>query len=446
MSPDQYPQYWWHKLAHVCQRWRSIILASPNRLGLTLICAPRTPVEDLLAHSPSVPIIIYYGNPEPYDPQHDIEGIRLALQRRDRVCRINLHLPSSSLSEVFEYMEGSFPVLETLQLYCSSLTNEKARLPDTFEAPKLRHLQLSDFTLVPQKTPPLNTTICPPSLVSFSLGELPSPKYLSLAHFLECLSIMPQLNSLKIGYLFSQDEKDRTLYDKGQTDKPHSTLHLTNLEELQFHGRSDYFEALAARFTAPSLKKLSLKFTDSLHDVTLPNLSELIRGATDLSESCKFARVRFKDNTSIVMDQNELWTGRGAFELMFSSSSFKTQLEVVTHVCEELPSVSDVTSLLLEYARAKKQPPSSKLWHELLGHFKNVVTLRVANLVDELDKALQPNAVKGSSVGKLLPKLKRIVLYGPVKDFKPFVEARERAGSNSNVKVESGPKNRLTLV
>ena len=448
MNPNHYPQYWWHKLAHVCRRWRSIILNLPTRLGLTLICAPRTPVEDLLAHSPTVPIIIYYGNPEPYDLQDDIEAIRLALQRRDRVCRINLHLPSSSLSKVFEYMKGSFPVLETLQLYCSSLTNEKARLPDTFEAPKLRHLQLSDFTLVPQKTPPLNTTICPPSLVSFSLGEVTPTKYRSPALFLECLSVMPQLKSLKIGYLFSQDKRH-----DGQSSKQasHTILHLTNLEELQFHGRSDYFEALAARLTAPSLKELSLTFTDSLHDVTLPNLSELIRGAKDLSESCKFARVRFKDNTSIVMDQNELWTGRGAFELMFNWSSFEDQLKVVTHVCGKLPSASDVTSLLLEYARADKRPPSPptsnndrKMWHGLLGLFENVDTLRVANLVDELDNALQLDEDKGSSVRELLPKLKRIVLYGPLKEFKPFVEARKRA--NSDVKVESGPKNRLTLV
>lgn len=152
------------------------------------------------------------------------------------------------------------------------------------------------------------------------------------------------------------------------------------------------------------------------------------------------------------MDQNELWMGRGAFELMYSAgSSFETQLKIVTHVCGKLPSVSDVTSLLLEYALANKQPPSPRtlntdrrMWHGLLGLFKNVDTLRVANLGDELNNAFQPDAGKGSSVRELLPKLKRIVLYGPLKEFKPFVEACKRP--SSNVKVESGPKNRLTLV
>jgi len=455
MNPNQYPGYWWHKLAHVCQRWRRVILESPNRLGLTLVCTPRTPVEDLLAHSPTVPIIIYYGNPEPFDLQNDVEGIRLALLRRDRVCRINLHLPSSSLREVFKYMNGSFPVLETLQLYCSSLKNEGAKLHSTFEAPNLRHIQLSDFALIHQDTPPLITSMFPPSLVSFSLGEVTPIQYQSPAIFVECLSAMPQLKSLKMGYLFPVEQDKR--YQKA------STLRLTNLEELQFHGESGYFEALAARITAPSLKGLSLTFTDYLEDVMLPNLEDLIRGATDLSESCKFARVRFKDSTSIVMDQNELWTGRGAFELMFSLCptlpSFKKQLEIAAHVCGGLPSASNVTSLLLEYARANKwpTPPQSwswpsqasdidrKVWHRLLWRFENVDTLRVADhFVDELDNALRPDAGDGDSVRTLLPKLNKIVLYGPDKGFQLFVEARKSAGSC--VKIESGQKHRLTLV
>jgi hypothetical protein len=413
-------------------------------------------VEDLLAHSPTVPIIIYYGNPEPFDQQDDVEGIRLALQRRDRVCRINLHLPSSSLRKVFKYMNGSFPVLETLQLYCSSLQNEDAKLPSTFEAPKLRHIQLSDFRLVPQATPPLSASagMFSPSLVSFSLGEVMPSQYQSVAHFVECLSVMPQLKNLKMGYLFPV-EVDETIQKA-------STLRLGNLEELQFHGFSPYFEALAARITAPSLKKLTLTFTDNL-DVRLPNLSDLIRGATDLSESCKFARVRFKENTSIVMDQNELWTGRGAFELMFSLhptiTSFVRQLEAAIHVCGELPLASGVTSLLIEYARANKwsSPPQywsrssqeagidRKLWHRLLGPFENIDTLRVADrLVEELGNALRPDAGDGDSAPTLLPKLNRIVLYGPDKGFEPFVEARKSAGSD--IVVESGQKHRLTLV
>jgi len=319
-------------------------------------------------------------------------------------------------------MKGPFPVLETLQLSCSSLTNECVRLPSTFKAPKLRHLQLSDFTLVPQKTPPLNTTTCPPSLVSFSLGEITPIKYQSLVVFVEYLSVMPQLKSLEIGYLVPVGQGGQ---DQSSRQASHLTLLPTNLEELQFHRKCDYFEALAARITAPSLKKLSLTFTDWLEDVTFPNLSELICGATDLSKKCKFARVKFEHKTSIVMDQNELRTGRGAFELMFSlrpwESSFETELKIAIHVCGELPSVSDVTSLLLEYPLVDGWPRTSRtsdidreMWHRLLGLFKNVDTLCVVDrLVDKLDNALQPDASDRDSIHTALPKLKKVVFYGP---------------------------------
>ena len=32
----------WHRLVHVCRRWRSIIFASPNFLDLQLVCFPGT--------------------------------------------------------------------------------------------------------------------------------------------------------------------------------------------------------------------------------------------------------------------------------------------------------------------------------------------------------------------------------------------------------------------
>ena len=404
----------------MCSRWRRIILDSPNRLGLTLVCTQRTPVEDLLAHSPTFPIIIHYSIPFPSEPQNYLEGIRLALLHRDRVCRIHLWLPSSSLRKVFNHMKGPFPVLETLQLSCSSLTNECARLPSTFKAPKLRHLQLSDFTLVPQKTPPLNTTICPPSLVSFSLGEITPIKYQSPAVFVECLSVMPQLKSLKIGYLVPVEQGGQ---DRSSRQASHSTLLLTNLEELQFRGKSDYFEALAARITAPSLKKLSLTFTDWLEDVTLPNLSELIRGTTDLSKNCKFARVKFEHETSIVIDQNELRTGRGAFELMLacvrgkvlskrderlqytSVQSFHRSL-TLRHFC------SSTHWLAGGHGPHGRRISTAKCGID--GLFKDVDTLRVVDcLVDELDNALQPDAGDRDSIRTALPKLKKVVLYGP---------------------------------
>jgi hypothetical protein len=49
---------WLYKLARVCQRWRNLILGSAPYLGLCLACTSSTRVEDVLARSPPLPLII----------------------------------------------------------------------------------------------------------------------------------------------------------------------------------------------------------------------------------------------------------------------------------------------------------------------------------------------------------------------------------------------------
>jgi hypothetical protein len=415
---------------------------------MTLICTSRTPVSDLLAHSPPLPIIVYYGNPEPLDRQDDVNDILLALQHPDRVRRINLHLPSASMQKVFKSMQGLFPILETLQLYCSSYDNKNATLPSTFEAPNLRHLQLSDFTLVPRRLPPLTTAICPSSLVTFSLGEVTPVKYQSPALLAECLAIMPQLKRMKIGYLFPVERKKPQ--DESSRERSPPQVLLANLEEIQFKGESKYIEALSARISAPSLKKLSITFTDAFERFEFPFLLGLISGAADLS--FQFARVRHKGNLSLVMDHKELWTGCGAFELILDGHTVpvREELELVAQLFDALEfKLSVVKSLLLEYAQGSSFWSANvdrAMWHRLLRFLSDLETLRVADkFVSELDSALQPDTNDEESVRMLLPKLRTIVCYGAeVKNFEAFVASRKLAGMD--IKVESGPRNRLPTV
>ncbi|KAH9987008.1 hypothetical protein BJV74DRAFT_796632 [Russula compacta] len=52
-------EWWWIMLAHVCQRWRYIIFASPLRLDLTLHCKASKPVREMLDTWPPLPIVIH---------------------------------------------------------------------------------------------------------------------------------------------------------------------------------------------------------------------------------------------------------------------------------------------------------------------------------------------------------------------------------------------------
>jgi hypothetical protein len=167
--------------------------------------------------------------------------------------------------------------------------------------------------------------------------------------------------------------------------------------------------------------------------------------------------VRFQDGVSIVLDHKELWTGRGALELRFHVrlGMMDSQIEFAAQVCDKLAStLSTVQSLLLEYAEAGYVRSSNTKWYErsfdagcyeLLRHFDNVKTLRLAHcVVDELDRSLRPDRKGKGKVLTLLPRLQEIVCYGPDKEFSAFVEARRLAGQP--VHVVSGPKNRLWLV
>ncbi|KAI0257899.1 hypothetical protein BC834DRAFT_976497 [Gloeopeniophorella convolvens] len=50
----------WHRIAHVCQKWHRIVLSSPRRLKILLLCSNGKPVAKMLNYWPDLPIIIHY--------------------------------------------------------------------------------------------------------------------------------------------------------------------------------------------------------------------------------------------------------------------------------------------------------------------------------------------------------------------------------------------------
>src|SRR5258708_3803591 len=140
---------WWYKLAHICQRWRNLIFGSTSYLGLYLVCTLGTPVADMLEHSPPLPLIIDYV--EEYDDisAEDEEGIFLSLEQRDRVRRIRLRLCAPILQKLIAAINEEYPILEHFVLTPRSVSggNTIFILPETLQAPHLRHLFLCGFAL-----------------------------------------------------------------------------------------------------------------------------------------------------------------------------------------------------------------------------------------------------------------------------------------------------------
>ncbi|KAH9170298.1 hypothetical protein EDB89DRAFT_1325220 [Lactarius sanguifluus] len=103
---------WWHGLAHVCRKWRQIILLSPRRLDLQLLCTCRKPVRKNLCCWPAIPIAI---DEHSFDPAGQ-DNLFAALEKTDRVLSVSLKLTKSELEKVTLAMQRPFPALTRLRL------------------------------------------------------------------------------------------------------------------------------------------------------------------------------------------------------------------------------------------------------------------------------------------------------------------------------------------
>jgi hypothetical protein len=72
-------------VVQICRRWRNLILGSAPFLGLYLVCTLGTPVADILAHSPPLPLVIDYLDGDRNITAEDGEGIFLSLEQPDRI-------------------------------------------------------------------------------------------------------------------------------------------------------------------------------------------------------------------------------------------------------------------------------------------------------------------------------------------------------------------------
>ena len=206
----------------------------------------------MLAHSPHLPLIIDYT-------LHDItaedeNGIILALKQQDRVHRVRLQIPVTTLQKVIVAIEEEYPILEYLIIVLPIQDNGTVlTLPETLQAPNLRHLVLRGFAL-PIGSRLLTTAV---SLVSLCLVIVHPSTYFRPNTLLQWLSFMPQLETLVIGFIVAVPSRD---VERPLTNTPLIThVALPNLRHLWFQGVTTYLEALVRRITAPRLGKLQIR-------------------------------------------------------------------------------------------------------------------------------------------------------------------------------------------
>jgi len=418
---------WWYKPAQVCQRWRYLILASPVRLGLHLICTYGTPVVEMLAHSPPLPLIIYYLDGTRHTSREDRVAILLALQHRDRVRRIGLRMPAWKLPKFIKAMDGQFPVLERLFIWPWTEDNTNIVLPTTFLAPHLGQLSLYGVTL-PVGSPLLTTTH---DLSSLELWDMPLPAYFHPSYLVAQLPFMPRLENLSLGFKSPIPTRNIERLPLNTPIGTHITL--PNLRHLFIHGVSAYSEGLLTHINTPLLESVQIQLFNQLN-FTVPQLLQFMTRTERFTFS--FARLFF-EREKVILTMGSLKKGRFIpFKVTVGCRHADWQVSAAVQIFNALaPVLSMVEDLAFNH---EEHDPSSEQhnginrtqWQNLLRPFNSVKALRIpSNLIGPISHSFQPE--DGEPLMEPLPELKELVYEkegGPSDAFTAFINARQIAG------------------
>ncbi|KAI0276391.1 hypothetical protein BGY98DRAFT_707377 [Russula aff. rugulosa BPL654] len=321
---------WWHRLAHVCQRWRNLILGSASYLGLCLVCTHGTPVADMLAHSPPLPLVIDYH--EFNITGEDEEAIILALAQRDRVRRIRFKLPVLKLQKLIMAIDGEYPILEYLILgYPSKDKRTVLTLSETLHAPHLRLLGIA--CSIPIRFQLLTTAV---GLVIFNLALYHPSTYFQPSVLLQSLSLMPQLEILMIYFHFAVPNRDVERQLMRTPVPTHVTL--PNLRIFALKAVSAYSEAVLSRITAPRLEIFEIRYPKQL-TFSVPQLLQFM-GRT---ETLRFDRAEFyfhNERVYVRVNPPETNTSMAAFCIVVGCWHLDWQVSSVAQISNALSQYS----------------------------------------------------------------------------------------------------------
>ena len=415
----------WQLLVHVCRRWRSVVFGSPGHLDLRLVCTGRTPTRDRLDVWPTLPLIVQVRN----EPLLSVDNIIAALERRNRVCHIDVGVSSSNLEMILAAMQQPFPELTILQL--ESYDRTVAVVPDSFLggfAPRLEYLGLDRILFPGLQKLPLSAT----HLRYLCLYNIPYSGYISPNAMVTILSALTSLESLILGF-----ESPRSCPDRATRHPPPATRSvLPFLSSFMFKGVAEYLEDFVALIDTPRLNETRINvFNDTEFDT--PQFIQFI-SRSPMSRPLEKAHIIFCDEAAYVSFLSRT-SGHEDLSVEILCSGLDWQVSSVEQVC-----TSCLTSLFMPEDLYIYQRPLWRLewkgkiengpWIELLHPFTAVKNLY---LCEEVARRIAPalQELVGDRITEVLPILENIFLEGfeslrsVEEGIGRFISAREVAGN-----------------
>ncbi|KAH9170523.1 hypothetical protein EDB89DRAFT_1271338 [Lactarius sanguifluus] len=431
LSHKSGPREWqekleWHKLAQVCRRWHAIIFASQHRLGLWLLCTPKTSIAKTIDIWPTFRIVVRNTSMPTCSFLDD--NITAALQQRDRVCEISLNVNAPLFERVSQIVQESFPLLEYLALWSGEQTERV--LPSTFlggSAPCLRILWLDGiaFPALPRLLSSAR------DLVNLRLQQwVPSTEYISPEALVSGLSGATRLESLHLNFNPAKSHSNPR-----NAPPPSRPIVFSTLNHFSFDGTCNYLEDFLSRISAPSLEYARITYLDPPGSDVL-QLSRFL-GRMEPQWLPHLVEVLFSKNGTCLSYPKALSGFHTLCWLVICLTPPlpHLQLSLVTRICQQIPPfLSSVPALKIEaffQSPALGNSENIAQWLDLLHVFNRVERLLiVGDASASFACALQRVSVEMAA--DLLPALRNIYLGSATSESRKavtsFIEKRNLAG------------------
>ena len=430
----------WHRLAHVCRKWRYVISISPRRLDLRILCKYGAPIESILGFWPTIPLVIKFDATRKSKPMP--RNIPVALRCSDRICDINLRMTSSMTGSIVELIQKPCPTLEKIRLTVKdAMGPSNIPIHDAFLGGSVPHLREIELDGIPLPFPAIRRVLLSTNkLTELHLSNIPNVVYFSPVDLVTALSTLHQLKQLAIGFHSPTSRPAPSM-----TRRPLRRTTLPSLKVLDFHGASEYLEEFVAQIELPALSKTTIRlFNDIFFEIQelgkfIPCLNALKSPSRVIvNHSVDFVSVHFEE-------------GKPPNETCYLGTSCKQldwRLSFVTQILSQLSSLLSSVHVLViqsgdEFPTGEEDVDSTE-WLELFQLFTHVTQVDVS---EKLVPSITPALVAEGMTAEVLPDLTSLQLRG-YRRFQSVAKAAEqfiatRKLSGHTVSLTSGDEVRL---
>ena len=336
MKQSQGSPWKWHRLAHVCRKWRHVISGSPRRLGLRILCEDEAPIESILAFWPTLPLVVKLAANRASN--HIPKNVMVALHHPERLCEIDLHVTSSMLAPIVQVVQKPCQALESIRIIVEAPTGPSILACDEFLGGSVPHLREIKLDGIAFPFPSIRQVILSTNnLAELHLSNIPDDAYFSPNDLVTGLSTSVQLKRLTVDFHSPASSPPPSM------TRPPQLSTLPSLISLDFHGASGYLEEFVAQMELPALCKFAIRlFNDVIFEI--PQFCQLIHRRNASRYPTRAIIKHGVDSVGVFLHEGNL-LGENCF-LGTSCRQFDWQLSFVTQITSQLsPLFSSVYTL-----------------------------------------------------------------------------------------------------